>query len=87
MDKKDVKAFFKIILKDAIEIMELSHSDTNLVFEANRLEKEIVERKKTILKRTSIKKENSIDMSIYDSQKQRSEDEKNNTKSFLAIIL
>ena len=87
MDKKDVKAFFKIILKDAIEIMELSNSDTNLVFEANRIEKEIVERKKTISKRNSTKKPNNIDMAIYDSQKQRSEDEKKQHEEFFSNYL
>ena len=87
MDKKDVKAFFKIILKEAIEIMELSHSDTNLVFEANRIEKEIVERKKTYSKRNSTKKPNAIDMSIYDSQRQRSEDEKKQHEEFFSKYL
>ena len=87
MDKKDVKAFFKIILKEAIEIMELSHSDTNLVFEANRIEKEIVGRKKTISKRNSTKKPNAIDMSIYDSQRQKSEDEKKQHEEFFSKYL
>ena len=87
MEKKDVKAFFKIILKDAIEIMELSYSDTNLVFEANRLEKDIVERRKTISKRKSAKTPNIIDMNIYDSQKQRSEDETKQHEEFFSKYL
>ena len=52
INKKDVKAFFKIILKDAIENMIHSNSDNNLVFEANRIEK-FLERKKFILRGNS----------------------------------
>ena len=87
MDKKDVKSFFKIILKDAIEIMELSNSDTNLFFEANRIEKDIVERKKSISKKNSTRKSNVIDMTIYDSQKQRTEDEKKKHEEFFSNYL
>ena len=84
IDKKDIKAFFKIILKDIIEIMELSHSDTYLVFEANRLEKNIVERKKTILKRSMTTRKST---SIYDSQKQRSEEEQRQHEDFFTNYL
>ena len=86
IDKKDIKAFFKIILKDVIEIMELSHSDTYLVFEANRLEKNIVERKKSLIKRSMTRKVINNN-NIYDSQKPHSEEEKKQHENFLTNYL
>ena len=92
IDKKDIKAFFKIILKDIIEIMELSHSDTFLVFEANRLEKNILERKKSLLKRSMTRKSsnnnsNNNNNNINDSQKPHSEEEKKQHEDFLTNYL
>ena len=83
--KKDIQAFFKIILKEAIEMMELSHSDTYLIFEANRLEKNILERQKSNLKRSKTK--TTTTTAIYDSQKQRSEEEKKQHEDFLTNYL
>ena len=85
-DKKDIKAFFKIILKDVIEIMELSHRDGYLVFEANRLEKNIVERRKSLLKRSMTKK-SSMSNSIINDPKQNSEEDKRLQEEFFTNYL
>ena len=46
IEKKDIKAFFKIILKDIIEILELSNGDNILLFESNQIEQKLIEKKK-----------------------------------------
>ena len=84
IDKKDIKAFFKIILKDIIEIMELSHGDIKLVFEASGLEKNIVQRKQTISRLTKAK---TFTPTIIDSQKQRSNEEKKMHEDFFTNYL
>ena len=84
IDKKDIKAFFKIILKDIIEIMELSHGDIKLVFEASSLEKNIVQRKQTISRLTKAK---TFTPTIVDSQKQRSNEEKKMHEDFFTNYL
>ena len=52
IDKKDIKAFFKIILKDIIETMEISSGDVDFIFYSTVLEQIITSRnqKKRILK-------------------------------------
>ena len=84
IEKKDIKAFFKIIIKDIIEIMELSHGDIKFVFDATSIEKNIVQRKKTISKLSRAKTYNST---ITDSQKQRSEEEKKMHEDFFTNYL
>ena len=44
IDKKDIKAFFKIILKDLIESIEISREDVEFNFTINEIEKNIVNR-------------------------------------------
>ena len=84
IEKKDIKAFFKIIIKDIIEIMELSHGDIKLVFDASSLEKNIIQRKKTISKLSKAKTYNST---ITDSQRQRSGEEKKMHEDFFTNYL
>ena len=85
-DKKDIKAFFKIIFKDIIEILELSSGDSELYFDPFRIEQNILTRKNSLkknVKRQSSKK-NSF---IIDSQKERSEEEKKNHEIFFSNYL
>ena len=44
IDKKDIKAFFKIILKDIIENLELSNSEDSFCFDVNLLKKETIQK-------------------------------------------
>ncbi len=44
IDKKDIKAFFKIILKDLIESIEISSGDVEFIFTINDIEKNIANR-------------------------------------------
>jgi len=87
IDKKDFKAFFKIILKDIIEILELSHGDIKLVFEANKIENNIVQRKKTISRLSNVKRASTYNPTIFDSQKQRSDEEKKMHEEFFVNYL
>ena len=85
-DKKDIKAFFKIIFKDIIEILELSSGDSELYFDPFRIEQNILTRKNSLKK--SVKRQSSKKNTfIIDSQKERSEEEKKNHEIFFSNYL
>ena len=86
VEKKDVKAFFKIIFKDIIEMLELSSGDNELLFDPFRIEQNLIERKNSLKK--NIKKQNSKGFNmIFDSQRQRNEEEKKNHELFFTNYL
>ena len=85
-DRKDIKAFFKMILKDIIEILELSCGDTELFLDPFRIEQNILVKKNSLKK--SIRKQSNKKMdTIVDSQKQRTEEEKKNHEIFFTKYL
>ena len=85
IEKKDVKAFFKIIFKDIIEILELSSSDKELAFDPFSLEHNIIERSNSL--KRNYKKSVTDKNIIFDSQKQRNEEEKKNHELFFSRYL
>ena len=85
IEKKDIKTFFKIIFKDIIEILELSSSDNELTFDPFTIEHNIIERKNSLKKNS--KKPLSSKNVIFDSQKQRNEEEKKNHELFFSKYL
>ena len=88
IDKKDIKAFFKIILKDVIENLEISSGESIIMFDAAQIEKIIIHRKKSfkknIKKQTSKTNNNCI---IVDSLSQRTKEEKKNHELFFSNYL
>ena len=85
VEKKDIKAFFKIIFKDIIEILELSSSDNELSFDPFTIEHNIIERKNSLKK--NFKKPHSTKTIIFDSQKQRNEEDKKSHELFFSKYL
>ena len=83
--KKDIKAFFNIILKDVIEVMELSNNN-KILFEAIRIEKNINENmKKKLVKSNTLSKSSMIkenDNTLIESQKLRSDEEQKQHEIF-----
>ena len=57
ISKKDIKEFFRIVLKDTIENFETSSGDTKLILEPSKIEKIVAERKR-ILKKKYFNKKN-----------------------------
>ena len=55
--KKDIKEFFRIVLKDTIDNFEAASGDTKLILEPAKIEKIVIERKKQ-LKRKFFNKKN-----------------------------
>ena len=92
IDKKDIKAFFKIILMDAIENLEISSGESELLFDACRIEQALIDRKnslkKSIKRKTSTASNNSINNSIkFDSQRPSNEEEIKNHEFFYSTYL
>ena len=85
VEKKDVKAFFKIIFKDIIEILELSSGDNEILFDPFRIEQNLIERKNSLKK--SVKRQSSKGITIVDSQRQRTEEETKNHELFFTNYL
>ena len=85
VEKKDVKAFFKIIFKDIIEILELSSGDNEILFDPFRIEQNLIEKKNSLKK--SVKRQSSKGITIVDSQRQRTEEEKKNHELFFTNYL
>ena len=57
IEKKDIKEFFRIVLKDNIENFEASSSDTKLILNPTTIEKKIIERQNSLKKKNTKKKE------------------------------
>ena len=88
-EKKEIKAYFKIILKDIIEMLELSSGDSELTFEPSRIEQNIIERKNNAKKnarKPSNKRTNSF-ASSGENQKQNEEEKKNHEKFFTTYLI
>ena len=85
-DRKDIKAFFKMIFKDIIEILELSCGDIELFLDPFRIEQNILVKqnsfKKSLRKHSS--KNNDL---IVNSQKQQTEEDKKNHEIFFSKYL
>ena len=84
ISKKDIKEFFRIILKDNIENFEALSGDTKLILDPTKIEKLIVERqklqrRKTLNKKNEKKKEEPIQ---EETKKQISEEEKKMNELF-----
>jgi len=85
ISKKDIKEFFRIILKDNIENFESSSGDTKLVLNPTIIEKIVIERQKLLKKKLSSKKNDKTKEEIpEETKKQISEEEKKMNEIFFA---
>ena len=85
ISKKDIKEFFRIILKDNIENFESSSGDTKLVLIPTVIEKMVIERQKILKKKLSSKKNDKLKEEIpEETKKQISEEEKKMNEIFFA---
>ena len=85
ISKKDIKEFFRIILKDNIENFESSSGDMKLVLNPTIIEKIVIERQKILKKKLSLKKNDKTKEEIpEETKKQISEEEKKMNEIFFA---
>ena len=68
ISKKDIKEFFRIVLKDTIENFETSSGDTKLILEPSKIEKIVTDRKR-ILKKKYFNKKNEKKVEEIDEEK------------------
>ena len=75
IEKKDIKEFFRIVLKDNIENFELSSSDSKLILNPLIIEKAIIERQKLQKKMNSKKNEKEKKKEISEEEKKQISEE------------
>ena len=75
IEKKDIKEFFRIVLKDNIENFELSSSDSKLILNPLIIEKTIIERQKLQKKMNSKKNEKDKKKEISEEEKKQISEE------------
>ena len=56
ISKKDIKEFFRIILKDNIENFETSSGDNKIFLNSSNIEKSIIEKQRSLKRKMSTKK-------------------------------
>ena len=71
IEKKDIKEFFRIVLKDNIENFELSSSDTKLILDPLIIEKTIIEKQKQQKRINSKKNEKEKKKEISEEEKKQ----------------
>ena len=71
IEKKDIKEFFRIVLKDNIENFELSSSDTKLILDPLIIEKTIIEKQKRQKRINSKKNEKEKKKEISEEEKKQ----------------
>ena len=84
ISKKDIKEFFRIILKDNIENFESSSGDAKLILEPTVIEKFVIEKQKLLKKKLSGKKNGKVKEEIPEETKKQSEEEKKINEIFFA---
>ena len=89
IDKRDIRAFFKIILNDVIENLEISSGESKIMFDAVQIENIIIQRKKSVKKnlKKQTSKTNNNCIIVYSLSQRRKEEEKKIINYFFLIIL
>ena len=82
IEKKDIKEFFRIVLKDNIENFEASSSDTKLILNPTTIEKKIIERQNSLKKKNTKKKEKEAKAISEEEKKQITEETKKMNEIF-----
>ena len=86
LEKKEIKAYFKIIFKDIIEILELSTGESELSFDPSRIEQNIIERKNNMKKNIKKKSSKRVDSFSTDNIRQSEEEKKNHETFFITYL-
>ena len=86
ISKKDIKEFFRIILKDNIENFETSSGDNKIFLNSSNIEKSIIEKQKSLKRKMSTKK-NEKEVEHEKEDKKQIEEEKNHELFFMKYLI